>query len=160
MGLAKIVLNNNTEINIECSGYCFENEFICFTKGTEDPKEENFHRVALIQKSEVKYVLLERKDEEQRTISMNIEADVNAEDIANTFNKFSQTGNSQTNVLSTKQAMEFICGELAKDKSNGSWYYSWQSNIAMAFFDVLPDFTDKHELCNVAAKRFLDNLTS
>lgn len=70
------------------------------------------------------------------------------------------TDNLQTNVLSIKQAMEFICSELAKDKSNGSWYYSWQSNIAMAFFDVLPDFTDKHELCNVAAKRFLDNLTS
>jgi len=55
--------------------------------------------------------------------------------------------------------------ELSKDKSEGSYYYAWQSNIAMAFFDqFLNDHEGSlttrqlHEVSNKAAKRFLETL--
>jgi hypothetical protein len=63
--------------------------------------------------------------------------------------------------------------ELSKDKAEGSYYYSWQANIAMAFKDEfcrkyeeggekgavyeLEDL-DIHEIANDAAKNFLDLL--
>jgi N-acyl-D-aspartate/D-glutamate deacylase len=55
--------------------------------------------------------------------------------------------------------------EMRKDKSEGSYYYSWQANIAMAFFDQFMNdhegaLTTRqlHEVSNKAAKRFLDQL--
>lgn len=59
--------------------------------------------------------------------------------------------------------------ELVKDKSEGSYYHTWQANIAMAFVDAFEQDSDVHlrikmlkyevkEIANVAAKRFLDQL--
>lgn len=70
-----------------------------------------------------------------------------------------------------------ICEELNKDKSEGSYYYSWQANIAMAFYDEVRRQTSPkgkvynmyddtfgdgalHEAANNAAKNFLDLLIS
>lgn len=61
--------------------------------------------------------------------------------------------------------------ESFQDKSPGSYYYSWQSNIAMAFKDrfhqyvkeeatnevIVMDY-DLHKIANDAAKNFLDLL--
>lgn len=56
--------------------------------------------------------------------------------------------------------------EMRKDKSGGSYYYSWQANIAVAFQDAYrEEFGDSprmrhiiHDVSNNAAKRFLDQL--
>lgn len=60
-----------------------------------------------------------------------------------------------------------ICDAMREDKTEGSYYYSWQANIAMSFFD---QFLNDHEgvltqrqvseVANKAAKRFLDLLIS
>jgi hypothetical protein len=55
-------------------------------------------------------------------------------------------------------AMPILIDELKKDKSPGSYYYAWQSNIACAIMDTMPDVDNIHELANIAAKRFLDIL--
>ena len=47
--------------------------------------------------------------------------------------------------------------ELKKDKSEGSYYHTWQANIAMAMFDELNGKATKEE-CNNGAKRFLEIL--
>ena len=47
---------------------------------------------------------------------------------------------------------------LAKDKSEGSYYHAWQSNIACAIMDTMPNVENIHELANESAKRFLENL--
>jgi hypothetical protein len=71
-----------------------------------------------------------------------------------------------------KQSVKNLCDALRADKTEGSYYYSWQANIAMAFHDVFNEmmltgeikakfensFTF-HDCCNNAAKRFLDLLT-
>ena len=54
-----------------------------------------------------------------------------------------------------------LLSELRKDKSNGSYYYSWQANIAVAMQDAFSDAEDKtdiHAISNNGAKRFLDLL--
>jgi hypothetical protein len=63
--------------------------------------------------------------------------------------------------------------ELSRDKSEGSYYHSWQSNIAIAFideFNIQKDMVELtgsiynfeelnfYEIANNAAKRFLDQL--
>jgi hypothetical protein len=51
--------------------------------------------------------------------------------------------------------------ELRKDNSEGSYYYSWQANIAVAMQDAYNDAKDKadiHKISNDGAKRFLDLL--
>jgi hypothetical protein len=81
-----------------------------------------------------------------------------------------------------KKAVEILCEELSKDKSEGSYYYSWQANIAMAFQDewnrskvgkfmndnepewlkdIVPDREEHrfvHKISNEAAKNFLNLL--
>lgn len=71
-----------------------------------------------------------------------------------------------------EKAINVLCEELAKDKSEGSYYYSWQANIAMAFQDEFwRNFEEKdeelflkiessfiHTISNQAAKNFLDLL--
>lgn len=47
--------------------------------------------------------------------------------------------------------------ELKKDQSEGSYYYGWQSNIAMAMYDELDGKITKEE-ANRGAKRFLNML--
>jgi hypothetical protein len=52
-------------------------------------------------------------------------------------------------------AMKIIKNELRADKSEGSWYYSWQSNIAC----VIMDNSDiEHDKANEIAIKFLDML--
>jgi len=46
--------------------------------------------------------------------------------------------------------------ELKEDKSEGSYYYSWQSNIAMSIKDNIKGIS--HEDANKAAKAFLELL--
>jgi len=68
-----------------------------------------------------------------------------------------------------KKAVETLCEELAKDKSEGSYYYSWQANIAMAFQDEFwrtynkegfseNELNEIHTIANEAAKNFLNLL--
>lgn len=64
-----------------------------------------------------------------------------------------------------KPSVQRLVEEFRKDNSEGSYYYAWQANIAMAFFD---QFLNDHEgvltqrqlseVANKAAKRFLDQL--
>lgn len=76
------------------------------------------------------------------------------------------------------KAIKILQEELSKDKSEGSFYHSWQANIAMQFKDLIEytgeveggwaDGSDPkvailtpkkaHELANQAAKNFLDLL--
>lgn len=66
------------------------------------------------------------------------------------------------------EAITTLTEELSKDKSEGSYYYSWQANIAMSFYDELIthefgsridiDKSEAISICNKAAKRFLDQL--
>jgi len=53
--------------------------------------------------------------------------------------------------------IEKLVNELRKDKSEGSYYYSWQANIAMAMYDEL-DGKATTEECNNGAKKFLEIL--
>ncbi len=62
-------------------------------------------------------------------------------------------------------AVNIIISELAKDKSPGSYYHSWQCNIAMSFYDafigdktLVTDHETIHRIANDGAKRFLDLL--
>lgn len=71
------------------------------------------------------------------------------------------------NDLTTADALKKLREELKKDKSEGSYYYGWQSNIAMAFYDqFMNDFEGTlsqrqlSEVANKSAKRFLDSLIS
>ncbi len=58
-------------------------------------------------------------------------------------------------------ACDVVFTELAKDES---YYYAWQSNIAVAFKDEIENrgyrFPDLHEAANEAAKTFLNLLIS
>lgn len=74
--------------------------------------------------------------------------------------------------LKLEEAVKILCEELEKDKSEGSYYYSWQANIAMAFQDefwrsfkeedeelfLKIDSSFIHTISNNAAKNFLDLL--
>lgn len=68
-------------------------------------------------------------------------------------------------------ALKDIVREMSRDKSEGSYYYAWQANIAMAFHDEFVNMLESgeieakfnnsftfHDCCNNAAKRFLDQL--
>ena len=66
-----------------------------------------------------------------------------------------------------QEAIEVLQKHLKEDKSEGSYYYSWQANIAMAFVDEVDrNFTEIKsktsngiiETANQAAKNFLDLL--
>lgn len=61
--------------------------------------------------------------------------------------------------LTTKEAVDKLCLELSKDSS---YYFSWQSNIAMQFVDELDrfgyKFPDSKMIANGAAKNFLNLL--
>ena len=69
-----------------------------------------------------------------------------------------------------KQAVDVLCKALNKDKSEGSYYHSWQANIAVQFQDECHRWMERnntgvitkkgfHEISNNAAKEFLDLLT-
>jgi len=50
-----------------------------------------------------------------------------------------------------------LISDMRKDKTVGSLYYVWQSNIAMAIYDEMDGKVSK-EKANDCAKRFLDEL--
>lgn len=54
------------------------------------------------------------------------------------------------------KAMKVIITELKSDKSPGSIYYGWQSNIACCIMD---NSNIEHEKANEIAIKFLDFLT-
>lgn len=66
--------------------------------------------------------------------------------------------------ISIGSVISKLVEDLNEDKSEGSYYYAWQSNIAMSFYDAFrnkyPDIhgLDIHKLSNEAAKNFLDML--
>lgn len=79
--------------------------------------------------------------------------------------------------MELQEAIKVLQQELSKDKSEGSYYYTWQANIAVAFQDAVRRQTDPkskgynlyddtfgddalHEASNDAAKNFLDLLIS
>lgn len=55
-----------------------------------------------------------------------------------------------------KDAIDVLRKHLSESKEQGSYYYSWQSNIAMSIKDNICGAT--HEDANKAAKAFLDLL--
>lgn len=64
-----------------------------------------------------------------------------------------------------KKAVEVLCNALREDKSEGSYYYSWQANIAMCMYDSFDGseidlIGDKNllDICNKGAKTFLNLL--
>lgn len=67
---------------------------------------------------------------------------------------------------SVAKAVERITSAMLEDKSEGSYYYSWQANIAMAFQDEWNRHDENkycksehlHMVANNAAKNFLDLL--
>jgi hypothetical protein len=67
--------------------------------------------------------------------------------------------------LTIEEAVHRITDEMRADKTEGSYYHSWQANIAMAFVDEASTTTspedlssNTHSVANAAAKRFLDQL--
>ena len=73
--------------------------------------------------------------------------------------------NEQIAGISVADAIERIRLELLSNKEPGSYYHTWQSNIAMCFYDAvrhkMPGVArvhDVHQLANQAAARFLDIL--
>lgn len=76
---------------------------------------------------------------------------------------------SMANHPTIPEATKVITDALEEDKSEGSYYYSWQANIAMAYIDnerwykektgkeTLTE-EDKHTIANNAAKYFLNLL--
>lgn len=59
-----------------------------------------------------------------------------------------------TNLVST--SIDTLKSELEKDTD---YLWSWQSNLAMAFYDVLPEsIPNKHRVCNEGARNFIDRL--
>lgn len=79
-----------------------------------------------------------------------------------------------TPIFTLPEAIKILQDALNEDKSEGnSLYYTWQSNIAMAFYDAVikqcngknlydDSFGDEslHEVSNNAAKNFLNQLIS
>lgn len=72
-----------------------------------------------------------------------------------------------SNQTEISKAIDVLIAALNEDKSEGSYYYSWQANIAMAFKDrfyqeTLKGHTGNHVdismVANEAAKNFLDML--
>ena len=76
--------------------------------------------------------------------------------------------------MTVTEAAQFLMNALREDKTEGSYYYAWQSNIAMAFYDeynvakekwhienpYIQFMPDIHKIANDAAKRFLDSFCS
>lgn len=66
-------------------------------------------------------------------------------------------------------AIKVLQKHLSEDKSEGSYYHTWQANIAMSIYDEYCEQAkgreyidlgklDIHEICNTGAKNFLDLL--
>lgn len=73
--------------------------------------------------------------------------------------------------MNTKDAIDHLREDLSKDKSEGSYYHTWQANIAMCFYDECERFRKANhkksitprqfaEVGHNAAKNFIDLLIS
>jgi hypothetical protein len=70
--------------------------------------------------------------------------------------------------ITLEQAISRLIKELQKDKTPGSYFYTWQSNIAMAFYNACREhrgpfsLKDRRlaEIANAAAINFLNSLCS
>jgi hypothetical protein len=70
--------------------------------------------------------------------------------------------------VSIPAAITALSAELRKDQSEGSYYYTWQANIAMTLLDTFERaslitqgtalYTEYHKACNEGAKEFLNLL--
>jgi hypothetical protein len=56
------------------------------------------------------------------------------------------------------QAMRIIKKELKSDKSEGSMFYAWKSNLACIIYDNHPSNDLSMEVCNNIAIKFLERL--
>jgi len=74
-------------------------------------------------------------------------------------------------IMKTRQAMDILVEALkAEGKAPGSYYHTWQSNIAMCMYDAEARWIQDHhggvipheqlEVYNLGAKNFLDMLIS
>lgn len=72
-----------------------------------------------------------------------------------------------SNQTEISKAIDVLIAALNEDKSEGSYYYSWQANIAMAFkyeydskIKMVHNMHESliHDIANQAAKNFLDML--
>ena len=97
----------------------------------------------------------------------------NEDEIKKVGEKYNQSIERQ-DFTSVKDAMNVICSALAENPLPGSYYHSWQCNIAMAFYDEYKRneewVSNKHlegqtateidisEIANNAAKNFLNML--
>ena len=76
-------------------------------------------------------------------------------EIANNSIEIERLLNIKFNNIKYKEAMKIISNELKSDKSGGSMYYAWQSNLACIMQD---NSNIDHELSNKIACKFLDRL--
>jgi len=76
-------------------------------------------------------------------------------EIANNSIEIERLLNIKFNDLKYQKAMKIILNELKSDKSGGSMYYAWQSNLACIIQD---NSNIDHELSNKIACKFLDRL--
>ena len=66
--------------------------------------------------------------------------------------------NAIDSLNTVESAITILTNALKEDKSEGSYYYIWQSSIACAIMDTFPKGEMTHALANEAAKRFLELL--
>jgi len=76
-------------------------------------------------------------------------------EIANNSLEIERLLNIKFNNIKYEEAMKIISDELKSDKSGGSMYYAWQSNLACIMQD---NSNIDHELSNKIACKFLDRL--
>jgi len=101
----------------------------------------------------------------------NIERD--QQEISKAFDALITSANKEydwhINNITVADAIARIRLELEKDKAPGSYYYAWQANIAMCFYDAYKTYCNDgqmsgmayiHEIANKAAINFLTILCS
>jgi hypothetical protein len=90
----------------------------------------------------------------------------NEDEIKRVGEKYNQSIERQ-DFTSVKDAMKVICSALAENCLPGSYYHSWQCNIAMAFYDEYQKQAggsgelsqpEIHRIANKAAQNFLNLL--
>lgn len=67
-------------------------------------------------------------------------------------------GKLPTELNRAEVGMRLLKSALDDGREPGSYFYSWQSNIACCIMDTMPKVKNIHELANKAAVRFLNLL--
>ena len=90
----------------------------------------------------------------------------NEDEIKRVGEKYNQSI-ERSDFTSVKDAMKVVCSALAENCLPGSYYHSWQANIAMAFYDEYWKWeggsgeltrTEINRIANKAAQNFLNLL--